>query len=96
MTIDVLFLLFLVLAVFRGIRHGFIIAVCSALAILLGLAAAIRLSASVAGSASASTHFSSRWVPVLTFLLIFLGVVILVRLGARLVEKAVAFSQKVS
>jgi membrane protein required for colicin V production len=89
MTIDVLFLLFLVLAVFRGIRHGFIIAVCSALAILLGLAAAIRLSASVAGNASASTHFSSRWVPVLTFLLIFLGVVILVRLGARLVEKAV-------
>lgn len=89
MTIDVLFLLFMVLAVFRGIRHGFIISVCSALAILLGLAAAIRLSASVAGRASASAHLSSRWVPVLAFLAIFLVVVILVRLGARLVEKAV-------
>jgi membrane protein required for colicin V production len=87
MTIDVLFLLFMVLAIFRGIRHGFIISVCSALAIFVGLAAAIRLSASVA--ASVSQHHSSRWLPVLTFLLIFLGVMILVRLAARMAEKAV-------
>lgn len=87
MSIDVLFLLFMVLAVFRGIRHGFIISVCSALAIFVGLAAAIRLSASVA--ASVSPHSSSRWLPVLTFLLIFLGVVVVVRLGARMAEKAV-------
>jgi membrane protein required for colicin V production len=89
MTIDVFFLLLMVLAVFRGVRHGFIISVCSALAIFVGLAAAIRLSASVAGGASASAHMSSRWMPVLAFLLIFLGVVIVVRLGARLAEKAV-------
>jgi membrane protein required for colicin V production len=86
MSIDVLFLLFMVLAVFRGIRHGFIISVCSGLAIIVGLAAAIRLSAAVA--ASVSPHYSSRWLPVLTFLLIFLGVVIVVRLGARMAEKA--------
>jgi membrane protein required for colicin V production len=87
MIIDVLFLLFMVLAIFRGVRHGFIISVCSAIAIFIGLAAAIRLSASAAALVSA--HHASRWLPVLTFLLIFLGVVILVRLGARLAEKAV-------
>jgi membrane protein required for colicin V production len=86
MIIDVLFLLIMVLAVFRGVRHGFIISIGSAIAIFIGLAAAIRLSASVA--ASVSLHHPSRWLPVLTFLLIFLGVVILVRLGARLAEKA--------
>jgi membrane protein required for colicin V production len=88
MKIDVLFLLFMVLAVFRGVRHGFIISVCSAIAIFIGLAAAIRLSASVAASVSTSAHHSNRWLPVLAFLAIFLGVVILVRLGARLAEKA--------
>ncbi|HET6253834.1 MAG TPA: CvpA family protein [Puia sp.] len=89
MSIDVIFLLFLVLAVFRGVRHGFIISVCSFVAIFIGLAAAIRLSASVAAHISATAHHPNRWMPVLTFLLIFLGVVILVRLGARLAEKAV-------
>jgi membrane protein required for colicin V production len=89
MIIDVLFLLFMVLAVFRGVRHGFIISIGSAIAIFIGLAAAIRLSASVAASVSTSAHLSNRWLPVLAFLLIFLGVVILVRLGARLAEKAV-------
>jgi membrane protein required for colicin V production len=89
MSIDVLFLLLMVLAIFRGVRHGFIISICSAIAIFIGLAAAIRLSASVAANASSSAHLSYRWLPVLSFLLIFLGVVILVRLGARLLEKAV-------
>ena len=89
MTIDVLFLLAMVLAIFRGLRHGFIISVLSAIAIIVGLAAAIRLSAAVAGSASAGMHHPSRWLPVLAFLLIFLGVIILVRLLARMLGKAV-------
>jgi membrane protein required for colicin V production len=89
MKIDVLFLLFMALAIYRGVRHGFIISVCSFLAIFIGLAAAVRLSASVAAGISTTAHHSSRWLPVIAFLLVFLGVVILVRLGARLAEKAV-------
>ena len=89
MTIDVLFLLFMVMATFRGLKQGLIIAVFSAVAIVIGLAAAIRLSAAVASWGSANTHLSSRWLPVLAFILVFLAVVIVVRLGARLAEKAV-------
>ncbi|HEY4110437.1 hypothetical protein [Puia sp.] len=48
MAIDVLFIIFLLLAIFRGLRHGFIIAVVSALAWIIGIAAAIKLSAVVA------------------------------------------------
>ena len=81
MKIDVLFLLFMVLAVFRGLRQGFIIAVFSAIAIVIGLAAAIRLSAAVAVSSSTHMHLSSRWLPVITFVLIFLAVVVIVRLA---------------
>jgi membrane protein required for colicin V production len=89
MKVDVLFLLFMVMAVYKGLRHGLIIAVFSGIAIIIGLAAAIRLSAAVAGWAGANTHLSSRWLPVLAFILVFLAVVIVVRLGARLAEKAV-------
>ncbi len=89
MSIDVLFLLFMVLAVFRGLRQGFIIAVFSAVALVIGLAAAIKLSAIVAGYGRENTHISSRWLPVLAFALVFLVVVIGVRAGARLAEKAV-------
>lgn len=89
MSIDVLFLLFMVLAVFRGLRQGFIIAVFSAVALVIGLAAAIKLSAIVAGYGRENTHISSRWLPVLAFLLVFLVVVIGVRAGGRLAEKAV-------
>jgi membrane protein required for colicin V production len=89
MAIDVLFLLFMVLAVFRGLRQGFIIAFFSAVALVIGLAAAIKLSAVVAGYGREHTHISSRWLPVLAFILVFLVVVIGVRAGATLAEKAI-------
>lgn len=89
MAIDVLFLLFMILAIWRGLRQGFIIAVLSVLALIIGLAAAIKLSAVVAAYGREHTSLSSRWMPVLAFLLVFLTVVIAVRAGAKLAEKAV-------
>jgi membrane protein required for colicin V production len=89
MTIDVLFLLFMVMAIFRGFRQGFIIAIFSAISLIVGLAAAIKLSATVANANWVPHHMSSRWLPVLAFLLVFVGVVIVVRLGARMAEKVV-------
>jgi membrane protein required for colicin V production len=89
MVIDVVFLLFMVMAVFKGLRQGFIIAIFSAVAWIIGLAAAIKLSAVVAGYGREHTAISSRWLPVLAFVLVFLAVVIGVRAGAKLIEKAV-------
>ena len=88
MWIDVLFLLFMVLAVFKGLRQGFLLAVFSAIAFIVGLAAAVKLSAALAGYLKDSVHVSTRWLPVLAFVLVFLGVVLLVRGGARLIEAA--------
>ena len=89
MWIDALFLLLMALAVFKGIRQGLIIAVFSTLAIIIGLAAAIKLSAAVAGYLKGGIHVSARWLPVLAFLLVFVSVVLLVRWGARLMEAAI-------
>jgi membrane protein required for colicin V production len=89
MWIDVLFLILLLWAVFKGLRQGFIIAVVSALAFVIGLAAAMKLSASVAGYLREHTSLSSRWLPVLAFILVFLAIVLLVRWIGRLMEATV-------
>ena len=89
MLIDILFLLFMLIAVFKGLRQGLIIAVFSAVAFVAGLAAAIKLSATVASWLKDSMNVSVRWLPVLAFIGVFLGVVLLVRWGGRLAEAAI-------
>jgi membrane protein required for colicin V production len=89
MVIDVLFIVFLLLAVFRGLRHGFIIAIVSTVAWIIGIAAAIKLSAVVAAYGRTHMDLPSRWLPVLAFLLVFFAVVIGLHAIAKLVEKAV-------
>lgn len=86
MSIDIVFLICLALAVFRGMRHGLILSVLSAVAWVAGLAAAIKLSAAVALLLRNSMHLSTRWLPVLAFILVFLAVVLAIRWGAKLAE----------
>lgn len=89
MVIDVLFIVFLLLAVFRGLRHGFIIAIVSLVAWIIGIAAAIKLSVVVAGYGKSHMHLPPRWLPVLAFLLVFIVVVLGLHAIAKLIEKAV-------
>jgi len=88
MWIDIAFLICLLMAVLRGLRQGFVIAVLSGLALVIGLAAAIKLSATVAMHMRDSIRVSDRWLPVLAFILVFVCVVLLVRWIARLAEAA--------
>jgi membrane protein required for colicin V production len=88
MLIDIVAIALLILAVIKGYRKGFVVAVFSFLAFLIGLAAAVKLSALVAAWLKESTNISQKWLPVLAFILIFLIVVLLVRLGAKAIEGA--------
>jgi membrane protein required for colicin V production len=89
MLIDILFLLFMLIALFKGLRQGLIIAVFSGVAFVVGLAAAIKLSATVASWLKDSMNVSVRWLPVLAFIGVFLAVVLLVRWGGKLAEAAI-------
>lgn len=86
MIIDLAFAICMLLAILKGYRKGFIIAVFSILAFILGLAAALKLSAVVAGYLQQNISISAKWLPFIAFALVFFVVVILVRLGARLIE----------
>lgn len=87
MLIDVIFALLMVMAIIQGYRRGLIAAVFSFIAIIIGLAAALKLSTAVARYIGHSVKVSDKWLPVISFVLVFIVVVILVRLGARAIQK---------
>ena len=89
MLIDILFILCLILAVFKGYTNGLIVAVFSLAGILIGLAAAMKLSAVVAVKLQAATSIGASWLPFISFALVLIAVIMLVRMGAALVQKAV-------
>lgn len=91
MAIDVIFAIILAFAVYRGFTRGLIVAVFSLVAFILGLAAALKLSAVLAAYLG-QNGMQGRWWPVVCFIGIFLAVVILVRLGAAALEKVVQWS----
>lgn len=88
MIVDIIAFALLALAIFKGFSKGFVVAVFSFLAFVIGLAAALKFSVIVAGWLSESTQISQRWLPVVAFLLVFIGVALLVRLGAKMLEGA--------
>lgn len=87
MLIDFTFAALLILAIIKGYQKGFIIAIFSIIAFIIGLAAALKLSTAVAGYLKDSIHVSAKWLPFIAFALVFFAVIILVRLGAKLIEK---------
>jgi membrane protein required for colicin V production len=89
MVIDAIFIVLMILAVIKGFRNGLIVAVFSFLGIIIGLAAAMKFSTVVAGWLKASTHISAAWLPFLSFMMVMVGVILLVRLGARFIQAAV-------
>jgi membrane protein required for colicin V production len=90
MSIDVFIVIALGIAVFKGYTKGLIVAVFSAVALFVGIAAALKLSSVVANKLAATGKVGAQWLPALSFAIVFIAAVFLVRLGAKLVEKAFA------
>src|SRR5687767_2141623 len=87
--IDIIFLILVVLAIFKGYRRGLIVSLFSIIALMVGLAAAIKLSAITAGYLEGSLNVSARWLAVLSFIIVFIAAAFIVRLGAKALEKTV-------
>lgn len=88
MFIDIIGLILLVWAIFKGLGNGFVVAVFSFLAFIIGLAAALKLSAVAAAYLGSNTNIGERWLPFIAFAAVFLIVVLLVRIGAKAIEGA--------
>lgn len=92
MIIDIAFIIVMIIAIFKGLSKGFIIGVFSLLAFIIGLAAAIKFSAVVAAYLLEKGMASTKWLPVLSFFLVFIVVILLVGLGGRLIKKTAQFA----
>jgi membrane protein required for colicin V production len=85
--IDLIFAILIAIAFFKGYNKGLIVAVFSIVAFIVGLAAALKLSATVAAYLQNSVTISGRWLPFLSFAIVFIVVALLVNLGGKLIEK---------
>lgn len=86
MFIDIAYLILIVIACYKGLRKGFIIAVFSVLGFIIGLAAALKLSAVVAVKLAAHTG-AAKWLPAVSFLLVFLAIAFLISVVGKIIQK---------
>lgn len=93
MFLDIIVLMLLVLALFKGWSNGLIVGVFSLLAFILGLAAAMKLSGTAAGYIGEYFNVSESWLPFVAFAVVFLIVILLVRLGAKAIESVIEVAQ---
>lgn len=89
MILDLILAVMLVLAIVKGYQRGLIVGVFSLVAVIIGLAAAMKLSTAVAGYIGKAVKVSDQWLPVISFAVVFIIVILLVRLGANAIEKTV-------
>ena len=71
MLIDLVFAVLVFFACIKGLRKGLIIALFSVVAFIVGLAAALKLSAVVANKLSENLEVSGKWLPVISFTVVF-------------------------
>ena len=92
MAFDLIYLVILALAAWNGYRRGLVVGLFSLIAVIIGLAAAMKLSVVVAGYIGKAVKVSEEWLPLISFLLVFIVVIILVRLVAKAIEKGLQFA----
>jgi len=92
MLLDLIFAVLIVLAIFKGYQRGLVVGLFSLVAIIIGLAAAMKLSTVVAGYIGKAVKVSEQWLPIISFAVVFIIVILLIRLGAKAIEAAVEVS----
>ncbi len=86
MVVDTAFLILMILAVIKGYRKGLVVAAFSFVGIIIGLVVAMKLSAVVASGLKSYTQIAVGWIPFLAFILTLVGVMIMVKIGAKIIE----------
>lgn len=92
MFIDIAFALVMILAIFKGLRKGLILGIFSLFAFMIGLAAALKLSVVVAGYLNEKAGTFTKLLPLLSFIIVFIAVVLLISIVGRIIKKTIRFA----
>jgi len=87
--LDFIILAIVALLVINGVRKGFIISLASLIALALGIYLAVNFSNYLDGILIENLNPSRKWLPILSFTITFLAVVIVVMIIAKALEKVV-------
>lgn len=87
MGIDIVCLVVMAFAFYRGYQKGLIMAVFSVAAYIIGAFATLHLSFLVSDYLAASLNVAGAWLPLLAFALTFALVVVIVNLIGKVIEK---------
>lgn len=87
MFIDILVLVAIISGVWKGYQKGFLMALFNTLSLLVGLAAAVKLSSVVGPWLASSFQIESKYLPFISFALVLVAVVILIRFLASMIQK---------
>jgi membrane protein required for colicin V production len=90
--IDIFFFVILFFAIIRGWKKGLILALFSLVCGLIGLAAAVKLSAVLATHMKSDLHMTNRWLPFIAFILVFVLVILIIQWAGRLLEKLISLA----
>ncbi len=86
--LDIIILVPMAWFVYKGLKNGLIIEVTSLLALFLGIFAGIYLSSYVSGLLVKHLGFNPNYTSAIAYVIIFIGVLILMRMIAKAMEKA--------
>lgn len=89
MIIDIIAITLIIIFFIRGYKKGIIVAAFSLLAIVLGIICALKLSERLASYLLSEGYVSSGWAQLISYVVLFIGVVWLVRVIAKAIESAV-------
>ena len=87
MLIDITFAILLIIGFTKGYKKGLIKSLFNTIGFMVGITAALKLSATVSTHLSSASRISEKWIPFLSFIIVFCAVVFAVRLLSRLFEK---------
>ena len=86
MALDIIYALILLLALIHGYRKGIIHSIVSLLALIIGLLAAIRFSELAAVYIDKWFNVSGKYLPLIAFIAVFIGLYLLFRLLEQAME----------
>jgi membrane protein required for colicin V production len=89
MALDITALIILTLFFIRGYTRGIIVAVFSFIGIFLGIIVALKMSQAFSCWLLKMGFVSIGWAPIISYIVLFTGVVLLVRILARIGQKFV-------
>ncbi len=87
MILDILFLLLMILALYKGLKRGIVLSLFDFIGFFIGLAAALKLSAITAVYLKAHFSLSGIWLPFFSFILVFALVAVGMHYAGKLMTK---------